>query len=119
MRGFVITVALASLVIPTVMADPAPSQTPAELQQSAPAAPALVLTSQPAKAEATEAGKAQTTAQLAAKTPAKDSASLDASANADNAHADGGVLSRPSPRSRAGAATITTSSKSKTAGSWS
>jgi len=57
MRAFVITVALASLVIPAVMADPEPAQTPAQqVQQSMPAA--------------------------SAKTPAKDSALV--AANADS-----------------------------------
>ena len=34
MRVFVITVALASLIIPAVMADPEPAQTQADIQQS-------------------------------------------------------------------------------------
>ena len=101
MRVLVITVALASLMIPAVMADPAPPQTPAELQQSAPAAPAPGMTSLPAKAAATEVGKAQTTAQLAAQTPvdnghndggaAKDATSLEAGTAVDNGRNDGGA----------------------------
>jgi hypothetical protein len=55
MRGFVIAIALASLVIPPLMADPAVTQTSAELEQSAPSAMDL----QPAKAGAAEFGEAQ------------------------------------------------------------
>ena len=84
MRAVILTVAFAYLVIPPLMADPAPTQTPARLEQSAPAAPAPGLPSQTSKAAEKEQGKAQTTAQLAAKTPAKDSISADASANVDS-----------------------------------
>ena len=101
MRGFVIGMAWMSLAIPAAMADPAPAQSPAQLEKSAPAAPAPGMPSQKNKAAAKQEGKAQTTAQLAAKKPldnghddggaAKQSTALGASTNVDNGHDDGGA----------------------------
>jgi hypothetical protein len=86
MRGVILTVAFAYLVIPPLMADPAPThQTICQ--------PANCLMPSAAARQRREAarGAAKNAAQLASNTPAKGSASTDASANVDSSHSESSV----------------------------